>query len=140
MAEERWMDETGSSCCCDQLSDSDDPYDESSDDLDDDLEVAAAPSVSLAGDDDDDDDGTAKGLLSRCWKCLTDCYGGFQRKVKALVEHKYFQQALLGAILVNTLSMGIEYHNQVTRPSFFSFFFLFNLFFVARGAHPNGRV
>ncbi|XP_073835164.1 ca[2+]-channel protein alpha[[1]] subunit T isoform X6 [Musca autumnalis] len=32
--------------------------------------------------------------------------------VKRLVEHKYFQQGILLAILINTLSMGIEYHNQ----------------------------
>lgn len=36
----------------------------------------------------------------RCW-------------VQKLVEHKYFQQGILLAILINTLSMGIEYHNQV---------------------------
>lgn len=35
-----------------------------------------------------------------------------QRKVKKMVEHKYFQQGILFAILINTLSMGIEYHDQ----------------------------
>lgn len=35
-----------------------------------------------------------------------------RRCVKRLVEHKYFQQGILVAILINTLSMGIEYHNQ----------------------------
>lgn len=29
-----------------------------------------------------------------------------------MVDHKYFQQGILLAILINTLSMGIEYHNQ----------------------------
>lgn len=29
-----------------------------------------------------------------------------------LVDHKYFQQGILLAILINTLSMGIEYHDQ----------------------------
>lgn len=33
--------------------------------------------------------------------------------IQKLVEHKYFQQGILLAILINTLSMGIEYHNQV---------------------------
>lgn len=28
------------------------------------------------------------------------------------MEQKYFQQGILLAILINTLSMGIEYHNQ----------------------------
>lgn len=36
-----------------------------------------------------------------------------RRMIKKLVEHKYFQQGILLAILINTLSMGIEYHNQV---------------------------
>lgn len=38
--------------------------------------------------------------------------GCIQRHVKRLVEHKYFQQGILLAILINTLSMGIEYHDQ----------------------------
>lgn len=37
----------------------------------------------------------------------------FIRKyIKRVVDHKYFQQGILFAILINTLSMGIEYHNQ----------------------------
>lgn len=51
--------------------------------------------------------------ISQCWNVIKKYYGIFQRAVKTLVEHKYFQQGLLGAILINTLSMGIEYHNQV---------------------------
>lgn len=35
-----------------------------------------------------------------------------RKYVQRLVEHKYFQQGILLAILVNTLSMGIEYHQQ----------------------------
>lgn len=35
-----------------------------------------------------------------------------RKYVKILVDHKYFQQGILFAILINTLSMGIEYHNQ----------------------------
>ncbi|XP_043279954.1 voltage-dependent T-type calcium channel subunit alpha-1G isoform X2 [Venturia canescens] len=44
-----------------------------------------------------------------CCVCGIRCV---QRWVKKLVEHKYFQQGILLAILINTLSMGIEYHNQ----------------------------
>ena len=29
-----------------------------------------------------------------------------------MVDHQFFQRAILGAILINTLSMGIEYHEQ----------------------------
>lgn len=43
-----------------------------------------------------------------------------RRWIKKLVEHKYFQQGILLAILINTMSMGIEYHNQVTPHSILS--------------------
>jgi len=56
--------------------------------------------------------------IARFFSLVKKYYKTFQRSVKALVEHKYFQQALLGAILINTLSMGIEYHNQVRRQYF----------------------
>lgn len=46
--------------------------------------------------------------------CCMRCLGKVRQMIKALVEHKYFQQGILLAILVNTLSMGIEYHNQVS--------------------------
>ncbi|KAL0279686.1 UNVERIFIED_CONTAM: hypothetical protein PYX00_001187 [Menopon gallinae] len=45
-------------------------------------------------------------------KCILYCLCNIRRFIKALVEHKYFQQGILLAILFNTLSMGIEYHNQ----------------------------
>ncbi|XP_031353487.1 voltage-dependent T-type calcium channel subunit alpha-1G isoform X1 [Photinus pyralis] len=45
-----------------------------------------------------------KGIL-KCLHCL-------RKYIKMLVEHKYFQQGILLAILINTLSMGIEYHEQ----------------------------
>ncbi|RXG68903.1 Sodium channel protein type 4 subunit alpha A, partial [Armadillidium vulgare] len=32
--------------------------------------------------------------------------------VKKLVEHRYFNRGILIAILINTLSMGVEYHDQ----------------------------
>ncbi|XP_013787213.2 voltage-dependent T-type calcium channel subunit alpha-1H-like, partial [Limulus polyphemus] len=35
-----------------------------------------------------------------------------QAKLKFFVDHKYFQRGILTAILINTLGMGIEYHNQ----------------------------
>ena len=36
----------------------------------------------------------------------------FNEKVKRLVDHRYFQRLILLAILINAISMGIEYHNQ----------------------------
>ncbi|XP_021706156.1 voltage-dependent T-type calcium channel subunit alpha-1G isoform X2 [Aedes aegypti] len=56
---------------------------------------------------------------SKPYRCITGTYRFFKRVlhcirvyIKKLVEHKYFQQGILLAILINTLSMGIEYHNQ----------------------------
>lgn len=43
----------------------------------------------------------------------TDWWGQFRKFVKTLVDHRFFQRGILIAILVNTLGMGIEYHNQV---------------------------
>lgn len=36
----------------------------------------------------------------------------FNDRVKRLVDHRYFQRLILLAILINAISMGIEYHNQ----------------------------
>lgn len=34
------------------------------------------------------------------------------QNIKRLVDHRYFQRLILLAILINAISMGIEYHNQ----------------------------
>ena len=39
----------------------------------------------------------------------------FRENIKEFIESKYFQLALLCAILLNTLSMAIEHHNQVIK-------------------------
>lgn len=36
----------------------------------------------------------------------------FRKILQKIVNHNYFQQAIFLAILLNTFSMGIEYHNQ----------------------------
>ncbi|XP_055600094.1 voltage-dependent T-type calcium channel subunit alpha-1G isoform X2 [Uranotaenia lowii] len=46
------------------------------------------------------------------FKCIKKCLRCLRIFIKRIVEHKYFQQGILLAILINTLSMGIEYHNQ----------------------------
>nr|XP_022916967.1 voltage-dependent T-type calcium channel subunit alpha-1G-like isoform X2 [Onthophagus taurus] len=51
------------------------------------------------------------------WTCLLikGLLKGFRiirKSIRRLVNHKYFQQGILLAILINTLSMGIEYHDQ----------------------------
>ncbi|KAG8180483.1 hypothetical protein JTE90_026642 [Oedothorax gibbosus] len=67
------------------------------------------------GSDDEDDDDLdddfsfleryRSSVCCRWWKPK-------QARLKRLVDHRYFQRGILTAILVNTLSMGIEYHNQ----------------------------
>lgn len=46
------------------------------------------------------------------WRIFSKVMSYLRRCIKRLVEHKYFQQGILLAILINTLSMGIEYHDQ----------------------------
>lgn len=46
------------------------------------------------------------------WHMIAKVLGFVRKGVRRLVEQKYFQQGILLAILINTLSMGIEYHNQ----------------------------
>lgn len=58
----------------------------------------------------------ARRLLRTCGGCCVCVVRCIRRSIKKLVEHKYFQQGILVAILINTLSMGIEYHNQVSVP------------------------
>ena len=97
-------DGDGQPCCCpSELDDDDEDEDQELSDID------LADEVKIK----------KKRPKNCCWQAIKFCYLSFQASVKALVENKWFQQALLGAILINTLSMGIEYHNQVT--SFNSF-------------------
>lgn len=46
------------------------------------------------------------------YKIVSKIFHFIRKYIKRLVDHKYFQQGILLAILINTLSMGIEYHNQ----------------------------
>ncbi|XP_030381070.1 voltage-dependent T-type calcium channel subunit alpha-1G [Scaptodrosophila lebanonensis] len=52
-----------------------------------------------------------RGIIA-VYRCLSRVCSVIRRYIRRLVEHKYFQQGILLAILINTLSMGIEYHNQ----------------------------
>uniref|UniRef100_A0A8C6PPV4 Ion transport domain-containing protein n=1 Tax=Nothobranchius furzeri TaxID=105023 RepID=A0A8C6PPV4_NOTFU len=46
-----------------------------------------------------------KGLWEYCW-------GRLQKKLELIVGSRYFSRGIMIAILINTLSMGIEYHEQ----------------------------
>ncbi|XP_064071851.1 voltage-dependent T-type calcium channel subunit alpha-1G-like isoform X2 [Vanessa tameamea] len=48
----------------------------------------------------------------RLWRLIMKRFSDIRKHIKQIVNHKYFQQGILLAILINTLSMGIEYHNQ----------------------------
>ncbi|XP_063362295.1 voltage-dependent T-type calcium channel subunit alpha-1G-like isoform X2 [Cydia amplana] len=49
---------------------------------------------------------------SMFWRKISKFFSFLRKHIKDVVNHKYFQQGILLAILINTLSMGIEYHNQ----------------------------
>ncbi|XP_028310132.1 voltage-dependent T-type calcium channel subunit alpha-1H isoform X2 [Gouania willdenowi] len=48
----------------------------------------------------------------RCRNGVVRAWVDFRDKLKRIVESKYFNRGIMIAILVNTLSMGIEYHEQ----------------------------
>ncbi|CAG9584805.1 unnamed protein product [Danaus chrysippus] len=48
----------------------------------------------------------------KLWRRILKFFSLLRKHIKTIVNHKYFQQGILLAILINTLSMGIEYHNQ----------------------------
>ncbi|XP_066546296.1 voltage-dependent T-type calcium channel subunit alpha-1H [Amia ocellicauda] len=43
---------------------------------------------------------------------VVHCWNVFCNKLKRIVDSKYFNRGIMIAILINTLSMGIEYHEQ----------------------------
>ncbi|KAM6966658.1 voltage-dependent T-type calcium channel subunit alpha-1H isoform 2-T2 [Tautogolabrus adspersus] len=47
-----------------------------------------------------------------CRHAVVRAWVSFREKLKRIVESKYFNRGIMIAILVNTLSMGIEYHEQ----------------------------
>lgn len=73
---------------------------------------------STGDDDDDDDDRETKRERkpskcgSLCNRYCCDYMTKLRRMIAAFVASKYFRRIVLSAIVVNTLSMGIEYHGQ----------------------------
>ncbi|XP_061741382.1 voltage-dependent T-type calcium channel subunit alpha-1I isoform X1 [Nerophis ophidion] len=47
-----------------------------------------------------------------CFGHCRDFWNGIRRKLWGIVESKYFSRGIMIAILINTISMGIEHHNQ----------------------------
>ncbi|RWS11836.1 voltage-dependent T-type calcium channel subunit alpha-1G-like protein, partial [Dinothrombium tinctorium] len=75
------------------------------------IDLTNESSCSCDSDESDFSDESAKKYSwknSRCYYCLTK----FRSFLQILVNHRYFQRFIFLAILVNTMSMGIEYHNQ----------------------------
>lgn len=48
-----------------------------------------------------------------CFGHCKDFWNNMRRKLWGIVESKYFSRGIMIAILINTISMGIEHHNQV---------------------------
>ncbi|TDH02793.1 hypothetical protein EPR50_G00156340 [Perca flavescens] len=47
-----------------------------------------------------------------CFGYCKDIWNDIRRKLWGIVESKYFSRGIMIAILINTISMGIEHHNQ----------------------------
>uniref|UniRef100_A0A3Q0QU05 Calcium voltage-gated channel subunit alpha1 Ia n=1 Tax=Amphilophus citrinellus TaxID=61819 RepID=A0A3Q0QU05_AMPCI len=47
-----------------------------------------------------------------CFGHCKDLWNSMRRKLWGIVESKYFSRGIMIAILINTISMGIEHHNQ----------------------------
>ncbi|XP_057716619.1 voltage-dependent T-type calcium channel subunit alpha-1I isoform X3 [Corythoichthys intestinalis] len=53
-----------------------------------------------------------KGKKRSCFGYCKDIWDEIRRKLWGIVESKYFSRGIMIAILINTISMGIEHHNQ----------------------------
>lgn len=58
----------------------------------------------------EDEEGRADGAA---WLC-GDVWRETRAKLRGIVESKYFNRGIMMAILVNTISMGIEHHQQAS--------------------------
>lgn len=73
-------------------------------------------SVKETGKEENHIEDRADGERRRKKTCFGHCKGiwkGMRRKLWGIVESKYFSRGIMIAILINTISMGIEHHNQV---------------------------
>lgn len=53
-----------------------------------------------------------------CFGKCKDLWDEMRVKLWSIVESKYFNRGIMIAILINTISMGIEHHNQVEHMTF----------------------
>lgn len=58
-------------------------------------------------------EGEKKRRRKTCFGHCKDLWKTMRRKLWGIVESKYFSRGIMIAILINTISMGIEHHNQV---------------------------
>lgn len=72
-----------------------------------------------------------------CFGQCRDVWTDMRRKLWGIVESKYFSRGIMIAILINTISMGIEHHNQVNLQAVIQILFQVrsNQFIVAYHQH-----
>uniref|UniRef100_A0A8C5FAS4 Ion transport domain-containing protein n=1 Tax=Gadus morhua TaxID=8049 RepID=A0A8C5FAS4_GADMO len=78
-------------------------------------EGAGAAGDSANGEEEEEEEpveGTEKEQNQTCLGRLKDLWDEMRRKLWGIVESKYFSRGIMMAILINTISMGIEHHNQ----------------------------
>lgn len=59
------------------------------------------------------EDGKRKKRRRTCFGMCKALWTDMRRRLWGIVESKYFSRGIMIAILINTISMGIEHHNQV---------------------------
>lgn len=72
--------------------------------------------VKETGKEEDHQEESGGGERKRKKTCFGHCkdfWNNMRRKLWGIVESKYFSRGIMIAILINTISMGIEHHNQV---------------------------
>lgn len=52
--------------------------------------------------------------LISCYACLWTCISRIRKHLETFIDHRATQRFILFCILINTFSMGIEYHLQVS--------------------------
>lgn len=66
---------------------------------------------------DEQDTGEMQKSKRTCLVKCKDLWDEMRVKLWGIVESKYFNRGIMIAILINTISMGIEHHNQVIAPT-----------------------
>ena len=74
-------------------------------------------------DEEEEDKVRGRRRKRTCFGHMRHVWTGMRRKLWGIVESKYFSRGIMIAILINTIRMGIEHHNQVAQLLFTTLLF-----------------